>query len=270
MTKDKITARERRLAQAQQFNLLNNAFLSVALRERDACQYVLRVLTGIQKLTVRQVRTQYRLAKVSSHDAVLDILAQDNDGQLYNVEIQRSESPDHARRVRFYGAMIDSEYLEKGEQYNRLPEVYLIYISETDLWRKGKTVYWLDKELRGTQSPYDDGQHTLYVNAAVDDGSPVAALMRYFKTADPGDMRYGALSKRVHHLKREQGGQLEMKNVQDEIFMEGKEEGLEEGKEKERAEILRSIVKNLGVTADKAMQLMGLSETEKQKLAGKL
>ena len=61
-----------------------------------------------------------------------------------------------------------------------------------------------------------------------------------------------------------------MKNVQDEIFMEGKEEGLEEGKEKERAEILRSIVKNLGVTADKAMQLMGLSETEKQKLAGKL
>ena len=35
------------------------------------------------------------------------------------------------------------------------------------------------------------------INAQVDDGSEVAALMRYFKTADPEDDSQGALSRRI-------------------------------------------------------------------------
>ena len=31
---------------------------------------------------------------------------------------ERSETVDHARRTRFYGAMIDSEYLKKGKSYD--------------------------------------------------------------------------------------------------------------------------------------------------------
>ncbi len=44
-----------------------------------------------------------------------------------------------------------------------------------------------------------------YVNAAVDDGSEIARLMEYFKTADPDDMSQGALPRRVHFLKCEEG-----------------------------------------------------------------
>ena len=43
---------------------------------------------------------------------------------------------------------------------------------------------------------YVDGTNTIYVNAAVDDGSEVAKLMRYSKTADPDDMSQGELSRR--------------------------------------------------------------------------
>ena len=193
-----IKERERRVAEARSLNLLSNTFMTVALDDKLACQHVLRVVTGIPDLEVKEVRKQYRVAKLSSHDAILDILAEDGKGRLYNIEIQRSETIDHARRTRFYGAMIDSEYLVKGKDYDELPEVHIIYISETDLWKAGKTVYEVEKYFRGTDVKYDDGIHVTYVNAEIDDGTDIAKLMKYFKTADPQDMSQGDLSNRVH------------------------------------------------------------------------
>lgn len=181
----RMVEKENLIAQARQFNLLSNVFMSVALDDKPACQHVLRILTGMKDLSVLEVRSQYRVSKISSHDAILDILAEDSTRKLFNLEIQRADTIDHACRIRFYGAMIDSEYLRKGKPYAELPEVYMIYISETDLWKAGHTSYTVEKRLKGTDISYDDGQHILYVNAAVDDGTEIAGLMRYFKTADP-------------------------------------------------------------------------------------
>lgn len=118
-----IKERERRVAEARSLNLLSNTFMTVVLEDKLACQHVLRVVTGVSDLEVKEVRKQYRVAKITSHDAILDILAEDGKKQLYNLEIQRSETIDHARRTRFYGAMIDSEYLAKGKDYDEMPEV---------------------------------------------------------------------------------------------------------------------------------------------------
>ena len=91
---NRITDRERRVEEARKFNLLSNVFMSVALNDKLACQYVLRILTGIEDLMVKEVRGQYRISKIESHDAILDILAEDKAGRLYNMEIQRSDMPD--------------------------------------------------------------------------------------------------------------------------------------------------------------------------------
>lgn len=204
--KSRISRREEAEKQVQKFNLLSDTFMSVALSDKKACQHVLRIITGIQDLTVKEVRTQYRFSKNASHDAILDVLAEDGQGRLYNMEIQRSDTIDHTRRTRFYGSMIDSEYLEKGKTYSEMPEVYIIYISETDIWEKGKTVYPVVKMFEGTDIRYEDGIHIIYVNTAVDDCSEIAGLMTYFKTADPNDMSQGDLSRRVQSLKNEKGG----------------------------------------------------------------
>lgn len=132
--------------------------------------------------------------------------------------------------------MIDSEYLEKGKTYADLPDVYVIYVSETDLWKAGHVVYPVEKYFGNTGLKYEDGQHILYVNAAVDDGSETAKLMRYFKTADPNDMTHGDLSKRIHFLKCEEGGYQEMCEVSERIYREGIEEGKAKGRAEGRAE----------------------------------
>jgi len=121
--------------------------------------------------------------------------------------------------------MIDSEYLQKGKTYSEMPDVHIIYISETDLWDAGRTTYPVEKHFKGTDVEYDDGLYILYVNAAVDDGSDTAKLMEYFKTTDPEDASQGDLSKRVHLLKCEKGGWDEMCEVSEKWYKEGEAVG---------------------------------------------
>lgn len=85
------------------------------------------------------------------------------------------------------------------------------------------------KTFRDTAIPYDDGLYVTYVNAELDDGSGIAELMNYFKTANPEDMSQGALSARVHFLKCEEGGFQEVCEVSEKIYQEGLEEGRTEG-----------------------------------------
>ncbi|MCD8341686.1 MAG: hypothetical protein LUC87_05995 [Clostridiales bacterium] len=145
--------------------------------------------------------------------------------------------------------MIDKSVLDKGAEHDELPDVYIIYISETDLWHAGETVYPVNKTLGKAGLPYDDGNHVVFVNAAVDDGSEVAKMMQYFKKADPDDMSQGDLSKRVHYLKCEKGGYKEMCEVAEKIYVQGIEQGKEQG-EMEKAKKMALSMHNDGMAED--------------------
>ncbi|MCD8231135.1 MAG: PD-(D/E)XK nuclease family transposase [Clostridiales bacterium] len=215
----------------RKLNLLSDTFASVALQDIDACQYVVRKILGKDDIRIIDVKSQYRLLNLTAKDAILDAFAQDSTGRQVNIEIQRRDTVDHARRTRYYGSMIDKSILDKGAEHYDLPDVYIIYISETDLWHGGETVYPVNKTLGKSAIPYDDGNHVIYVNAAVDDGSDVAKMMQYFKKADPDDMSQGDLSKRVHYLKTEKGGYKEMCEVAEKIYDQGENKGrMEEAK----------------------------------------
>lgn len=250
----RIRAREKRVARIRNANLLSDQFMTVALQDILACQHVLRIITGVSDLIVKEVRTQYRISKLYSHDAILDILAEDKEGCLYNIEIQRSGTLDHARRVRFYGAMVDSEFLQKGKEYAKMPEVRIIYISEKDIWKKKQTVYKVKKVFENTNDLYEDGIEITYINAEINDGSEIAKLMEYFKKADPKDMSQGDLSKRIHFLKCEEGGYEAMCEITEKILKEGKKEG--------KREQARSTARNLakmGLTIDQIAQAVGMN-----------
>jgi len=249
-----IRSKEERAQEARKLNLMSNLFMNVVLRDKKACEHVLRILTGKKDLKVLEVRTQYVIPMVTSHDAWLDVLAEDGDKVLYNIEIQRHDTVDHARRTRFYGSMIDSEYMRKGYTYKQLPDVQIFYISETDLWKKGKVVYRVKKYFDGTDVEYDDGRSIIYVNAAVDDGTETAKLMKYFMTADPNDLSQGELSKRVHYLKCDKGGQAEMCEISEGFVKEGRIEGT--------LNAIRALTESMHWTPDQAMAMLKVPESE--------
>ena len=217
--------RERRLKDLEQLTLLSDVFMSVVLSDRNACQHVIRILMDDPGIELVSVRTQYVISKVISHGARLDVLAEDKKGVICHLEIEGADVADHARRTRFYGSVTDGEFLRKGRDYNELPERYIFYISRKDIWKDGYTVYEEEKRFRQTGKKHNDGSHLIYVNAEIDDGSRIAKLMKYFKTADPFDDSEGELSKRVRFLKTEEGGIEIMCEIMEKIREEGKQEG---------------------------------------------
>ena len=246
-----------RVEEARSFNLLSDTFMSVALRDQAAAQEVIRIFTGIPDLKIVSLSTQVRLPRMVSHDAILDVVAEDSAGKIYNIEVQRADNLDHAKRVRYYGAMLDTACLEKGAGYEELPEVYVIYLSERDLWKAGKTVYTVEKKLSGTEIPYSDGMHIIFANAEANDGTEIARTMQYFKVSDPMDQSHGALSKRVHYLKCEEGGRQEMCEISEKIYNEGVEDGRIEGRNEGRLEIQKETAITL---AERGMPISEIAE----------
>ena len=224
--------RERRLKDLEQLTLLSDVFMSVVLSDRNACQHVIRILMDDPGIELVSVRTQYVISKVISHGARLDVLAEDKKGVICHLEIEGADVADHARRTRFYGSVTDGEFLRKGRDYNELPERYIFYISRKDIWKNGYTVYEEEKRFRQTGKKHNDGSHLIYVNAEIDDGSRIAKLMKYFKTADPFDDSEGELSKRVRFLKTEEGGIEIMCEIMERIREEGRESGMKESHKK--------------------------------------
>ena len=250
-----------RVEEARSFNLLSDTFMSVALRDQAAAQEVIRIFTGIPDLKIVSLSTQVRLPRMVSHDAILDVVAEDNSGKIYNIEVQRADNLDHAKRVRYYGAMLDTACLEKGAGYEELPEVYVIYLSERDLWKAGKTVYTVEKKLSGTEIPYSDGMHIIFANAEANDGTEIARTMQYFKVSDPMDQSHGALSKRVHYLKCEEGGRQEMCEISEKIYNDGAAEGRIEGRIEGRNEGRLEIQKETAITlAERGMSISEIAE----------
>ena len=217
-----LRTREERLAYARRMNLFSTPFMREVFKDEKATQYVLRILTGKSDLKVEKNLTEYRIAKLDTRDAVLDVIAVDDQGVFYHIEIQLADSDDHIRRVRFYSAMVDSELLEKGTQYSDLPNTYIFYISLNDILDLGEPIAQVNTTIGGKHKPYVDGKHIYYVNAAVNDASEIARLMNYFKQADPSDASHGELSNRVHLLKCEEEGDEPMCEVTQSFVNEGK------------------------------------------------
>ena len=217
-----LRTREERLAFARSMNLFSTPFMRLVFKDEKATQYVLRILTGKTDLMIIQNLTEYRISKLDTRDAVLDVIVVDEEGIRYHIEIQLADSDDHILRVRFYSAMVDSELLEKGTKYKDLPSTFIFYISMNDFMGLGVPIARVNSTIGPENKTYDDGKHIYYVNASVDDDSEVARLMDYFKLADPNDSSHGDLSNRVHLLKCEKEGEDPMCAITQSFVDEGK------------------------------------------------
>ncbi len=61
---------------------------------------------------------------------------------------------------------MDANLLKKGEDFDRLPETWVIFITENDVMGKGLPLYPVERCFLGTGERFEDGSHILYVNGA--------------------------------------------------------------------------------------------------------
>lgn len=247
------------------FTMFDDDFFAVVMEDKAAAQEVLRVLTEIPDLTVKEIKTQYSIRNLGTHSVILDALAEDSQHKLYNLELQVADQDSHQKRVRYYQSNIDISYLDKGRKYEDLPELYLIYMTKFDLFHLGQAKYTISRSITGTDVVLDNGVHELYINAANDDGTEIAELMEFFTETGTRKPQFPDLSGRIYYLKEEQEGITRMCEAVRKYGDECKTIGRAEGQQQERKDMIRNALKmNMPLTT--VAQLVGLSVEEVQKL----
>ena len=138
--------------------------------------------------------------------------------------------------------MMDVGLLEKGGSFDALPETWVIFITENDVVGHGKPLYLYERRLADTGERLNDGTYILYVNGAYRGDTPLGQLMHDFSCADPDDMHYGLLADRVRFFKQSKEGVEIMCRAIEEIRMQERKEGWEEGHmEGQKGEFLATV-----------------------------
>ena len=189
------------------FRLLDDDFLTKCFEgDTASIELVLQIVLEKPDLKVLDVRTQVFVENLLNRSVRLDILATDSTGAKLNVEVQRSDKGAGRKRARYNSSMMDANLLKKGEDFDKLPETWVIFITENDVMGKGLPLYPIERCFLGTGERFEDGSHILYVNGAYRSDTPVGKLMHDFSCTDAADMYYGTLADRVRFFKESKEG----------------------------------------------------------------
>lgn len=187
--------REALLQKIKEFRLLDDDFMSRVFDGNIECtELVLRIILDKPDIKVREVHTQREIKNLLGRSVRLDIDARDMDDEPIDVEIQRSDRGAGVKRARYNSSLMDANTLVRSEDYDRLPESYVIFITENDVMESNLPVYHADRIVLETGKPLGDGAHIVYVNGAYRDESPIGKLMHDFSCKNPSDMYYKPLA----------------------------------------------------------------------------
>ena len=211
------------------FRLMDDDFLTKCFEGNTECiELVLQIVLDKSDLKVVDVRTQVFVENLLNRSVRLDVLATDSTERKYNIEIQRADKGAGRKRARYNSSMMDATLLEKGENFDDLPETYVVFITENDVMGKGKPLYQIERCFLGTGERFEDGSHILYVNGAYRDESPIGKLMHDFSCTNPSDMYYGVLADRVKFFKESKEGIAVMCKAMEDMRNQTLKEGMME------------------------------------------
>ena len=189
------------------FRLLDDDFLTKCFEgDTASIELVLQIVLEKPELKVLDVRTQVFVENLLNRSVRFDILATDHTRAKINVEIQRTDKGAGRTRARYNSSMMDANLLKKAEDFEKLPETWVIFITENDVIGKGLPLYPVERCFLGNGERFEDGSHILYVNGAYRGDSPVGRLMHDFSCTDAADMYYETLAERVKFFKESKEG----------------------------------------------------------------
>ena len=239
--------------------MLDDDFMTKCFEDNIECtELVLRIIMDKADLKVTEARTQYTIKSLQGRSVRLDIDAVDSTGQEYDIEIQRADKGAGRKRARYNSSLLDANVLWSGEETDKLPETYVIFITENDVLGRNKPIYHIQRTILETDELFEDGSHILYVNGAYKDNSPLGLLMQDFACKNPENMHYKILADRVRYFKEDEKGVRAMCKAVEELCREEKHEAM--------MDAAKRLLEDGTLTVEKIAECVGLTVEEVKEL----
>lgn len=203
------------------FTIFDDAYMQAFFNnDIPNTELVLRIILDKPDLKVETVGIQQRLINSQGHDGVVDVLATDKIGKIYNIEIQNDMREATPRRARYYSSLLDTNHLEEGEDYSKLPETYIIFITKGDYFKLDEPIHNIEMAIKKhLDVDVNYGVHLIYVNGNYRGDDPLGLLMKDFSCKNPADMYYNSIREKTDKLKAD-GGVLMHGPVMDKLIRE--------------------------------------------------
>lgn len=201
---------EEKVARIQKFRPIDDVFFQVLIGEKGVCEEIIRVILEDPELTVLTIQLQKSIKNLNGCSAHLCAMCRLGTGEIVNIEVQRSDDDNHLKMVRYNTSCIIANVTNPGDSFEQMPTVYAVYISELDPFGLGFTTYHVDNVIREKEMVVDDGVHSIFVNAKVEDGTDIAKLMKCLLQTEVNDPQFPRISERVHFLKHSEEGIKQM------------------------------------------------------------
>lgn len=78
--------------------------------------------------------------------------------------------------------------LNPGEDFEKLPETYVIFITKDDVLKKNLPIYHVERIIGETKEAFNDGTHIIYVNSRICDDTKLGRLIHDFHCKNASEM----------------------------------------------------------------------------------
>ena len=246
------------------FTLMSDIFMRNVFKQRECLEYVLQVIMEKQDLKVIDQIIQKDYKNLQGRSAIMDCVARDSEGKQFDVEIQQDNEGASPKRARYHSGLMDMNTLNPGQDFDELPESYVIFITRDDILGYGFPIYHIDRHIKEADDSFQDEAHIIYVNSRKQEDTELGRLMHDLHCKNADEMHSPVLAKRVHELKDTQKGVELMCHEMEKIYSEGMESGEKRGELKAKKETALSLAE-MGLPVEKIAKAVNHNVNEVQK-----
>ena len=268
-------------------NPIEDAVFRKMAESIEFCEEILRVFLQELKLRVVSNHSQHSVTSIEGRSVILDAYCELEDGRKVNVEVQNANNTDHQRRVRYYSSVLTTSLMKKGDSFDKVPNICIVYVCNFDIFGLNKSLYVIKRIIDKTEVELDNGLQEIYISP-VNDGSLIAELMRVFIESDVYNLKFPVTSEMKLRFNRETKGEkmtealrgvyealreevdresmkAAMREGMEKGIEEGRARGIEEGIAKGVLSSLVSLVKDGLISVSEAAKRADMSEEDFKK-----
>ena len=216
--------------------------------------------------------------QIASKGVRLDIMIEDETGKLYDIEMQTTNEKNLPKRMRYYQCAIDNSAINKGSDYNDLPDTFIIFLCTFDYLERGVPVYTIKPYCPETEQEFNDGTTKIIVNSTASEQAEenLKAFLSYMNGQNPQTAFTKKLEEKVNQTKEDEEKRREYMllksfemdarraGIQEGIqagLAQGRSEGLAQGSYQTKLETAKNLI-DIGLSAENISKATGLSREE--------
>lgn len=211
----------------KKLKMMDDIFVRNVLQKIECTEHILQTIMSDKTLKIKDQIIQKDFKNLYGRSGTFDCVANaihEKKEKEFDIEVEQEKKRASPKRLRYHGALLDAHTLNPGENFDELPESYVIFITKDDTSGSGLPLYRVDRKVEETGENFEDELHIICVNGQNKADTELGRLMQDFHCTNAKDMHSEVLAARVKELKETPKGVLYMCKEMDEIYEMGERE----------------------------------------------